>query len=130
LFISYVQPHKEVSRDTQLLVGFGLSCAAGINTAIFKAHSVQSASVAKAKEKFVPVDDILSKVGWSIMLIHLENIMTSQLSVMTNMHVRSEVVNKNLHYDFLKKFVYCFREAQSVSFEIFYLVMFCGNQII
>jgi hypothetical protein len=39
--------------------------AAGIDTAIFKAHSVRSASAAKAKGNFVPVDDILSKVGWS-----------------------------------------------------------------
>ena len=36
-----------------------------VDTTIFKAHSVRAASVSKAKGNFVPVDDILTKVGWS-----------------------------------------------------------------
>ncbi|XP_062582865.1 uncharacterized protein LOC134272071 [Saccostrea cucullata] len=65
LFISYVQPHKEVSRDTVARWIRTVMCSAGVDTTIFKAHSVRSASASKAKENFVPVDDILSKVGWS-----------------------------------------------------------------
>lgn len=40
-------------------------CAAGVDTTIFKAHIVRTSSVSKAKGSFVPVDDILTKVGWS-----------------------------------------------------------------
>lgn len=65
LFISYVQPHKEVSRDTIARWIRTVMCAAGVDTTIFKAHSVRAASVSKAKGNFVPVDDILTKVGWS-----------------------------------------------------------------
>lgn len=41
LFISYVQPHKEVSRDTIARWIRTVMCAAGVDTTIFKAHSVE-----------------------------------------------------------------------------------------
>ena len=40
-------------------------CAAGVDTDLFKAHSVRSASVSKAKSCHIPIDDIMSKAGWS-----------------------------------------------------------------
>lgn len=37
----------------------------GIDTNIYGAHSVRSASTSKAKLKAVPIEDIMKKAGWS-----------------------------------------------------------------
>ena len=64
LFISYVKPNKEVSRDTiSRWIKITLS-KAGINTNIFKAHSTRAAA-ASAIQSDVDINTILKTAGWS-----------------------------------------------------------------
>lgn len=64
LFISFIQPHKGVSRDTiSRWTKSGLK-SAGIDTSQFTAHSTRAASSSKAKERDVPLDVILATAGW------------------------------------------------------------------
>lgn len=65
LFISTQRPHSGVTSAT---IGRWIKktlVAAGIDTSRFTAHSVRSATVSKLKKKGVPVDFILSCVGWT-----------------------------------------------------------------
>ena len=65
LLISFVKPHKRISRDTlSRWVSVVLDCA-GIDTSRFKAHSTRPASTSAAKRNSVNIDDILSTAGWS-----------------------------------------------------------------
>ena len=64
LFVSYKQPHKEVSKETVARwVRIGLALC-GVNTSIFMAHSTRSASVSKSA-KFAIIESILKAAGWS-----------------------------------------------------------------
>ena len=65
LFISYVKPHKAVSRDTISQWIKVVMLRAGINTDIFTALSVRSASTSKAKMLGVPISLIMQTAGWS-----------------------------------------------------------------
>ena len=66
LFISIIQPHKGVSRDTiSRWTKSGLK-SAGIDTSQFTAHSTRAASSSKAKERDVPLDVILATAGWCL----------------------------------------------------------------
>ena len=65
VLISYVKPYLLVTRDTISMWIKTVLARAKINTYIYKAHSVRSASVSKAKENLMPVSKILSKAGWS-----------------------------------------------------------------
>ena len=65
LFISFVKPHKSVSRDTISRWARIVLQGSGINTELFTSHSTRAASVSKAKQKDVPLDEILSQAGWS-----------------------------------------------------------------
>jgi hypothetical protein len=65
LFLSYIKPHKSVSTDT---IGRWLKiCMAksGVNISLYKPHSTRSASVSKVNAKAVPIETIMSHVGWS-----------------------------------------------------------------
>lgn len=65
LFISYVKPHKPVSSAT---IGRWLRLTlhdAGINTSIFKAHSVRSASTTAAANGNVSLEVIMKMADWS-----------------------------------------------------------------
>ena len=64
LFISYVRPHRTVSRDTISTWTKETLRLCGIDTKVFTAHSTRSASVSKANEKDVPVHEIMAKAGW------------------------------------------------------------------
>ena len=64
LFISYVRPHKAVSRDTVSRWTKYTLRLCGIDTKVFTAHSTRSASVSKANVKDVPVHEIMAKAGW------------------------------------------------------------------
>ena len=64
LFLSYVRPHKPVSRDTISRWTKETLRRCGIDTKVFTAHSTRSASVSKANEKDVPVHEIMAKAGW------------------------------------------------------------------
>lgn len=57
LLLSYVKPHKAVTRDTVSRWIKMVMNISGINTDIFGSHSVRSASVSKAKLAAVPVDE-------------------------------------------------------------------------
>ena len=64
LFVSFIQPHKGVSRDTiSRWAKFGLE-SAGIDTSQFTAHSIRAATSSKAKERDLPLDVILATTGW------------------------------------------------------------------
>ena len=65
LFISTQRPHKAVSRDT---ISRWLKCVmkdSGIDTSIFKPHSVRSASTSMAKSLNIPISTILRTAGWN-----------------------------------------------------------------
>lgn len=65
LFISYIKPHNAVTRDTiSRWLRTVMKCS-GIDSDKFKSHSIRSASASKAKQKFVPIEDILKMAGWS-----------------------------------------------------------------
>ncbi|XP_071947007.1 uncharacterized protein [Antedon mediterranea] len=64
LLISYVRPFKSVGVSTigrwlKTLLGL-----AGIDTAVFTAHSTRAASASKASRS-IPVDEILKHIGWA-----------------------------------------------------------------
>lgn len=65
LLLSYVAPHKEVSKDTISRWIKTILKQAGIDTKIYGSHSVRSASTSKALSNSVPLDVILKKAGWS-----------------------------------------------------------------
>lgn len=65
LFVSYVKPHKAVSRDT---IRRWVKCvmqSAGIDTSLFTAHSTRSASTSAASLCGLPLEDIIKTAGWS-----------------------------------------------------------------
>ena len=65
LFISFVKPHKSVSRDTISRWTKTVLQNSGIDTTKFTSHSTRAASASKAKQKDVPLDIILAHAGWS-----------------------------------------------------------------
>lgn len=65
LLISFQKPYKGVSTDTIGRWAKTVLSQAGIDTAIFSAHSTRAASVSAAKKKGVPLDTIMSTAGWS-----------------------------------------------------------------
>lgn len=65
LFISFVRPHRPVSRDTISRWLKSVLQSAGIDTSVFKAHSTRAASVSAANRNNVSVQEILSTAGWT-----------------------------------------------------------------
>ena len=65
LFISFIRPHKPVTAKT--LGGWlrTFTSAAGIDSHVFKAHSVRGASTTPAANAFVPLSTIMSMADWS-----------------------------------------------------------------
>ena len=65
LFLSYMKPHKPVT--TQRLAHWvkDLLKEAGVDTEVFKAHSVRGATTSAAMHKGVHISDILSTADWS-----------------------------------------------------------------
>ena len=64
LFISYVKPHRAVSRDTISRWAKSVLESSGIDSHKFSAHSTRAAAASRAKQKDVPLDVILAHVGW------------------------------------------------------------------
>lgn len=65
LLISFVKPHKAVSKDT---IGRWVKCVlanAGIDTNQFGAHSTRSASTSAAKRSGLDMTTIMRAAGWS-----------------------------------------------------------------
>ena len=65
LFISFVKPHKRVSRDTISRWIRTTMESAGIDISMFKPHSTRMAATSKAKGASVPIQEILRTAGWS-----------------------------------------------------------------
>ncbi|XP_068707939.1 uncharacterized protein [Montipora foliosa] len=65
LFISFVKPHRAVSPATISRWIKAVLSDAGIDTSIFKAHSVRGAATTAAYNKGVPVENILKLANWS-----------------------------------------------------------------
>ena len=65
LFLSYIKPHKPVT--SQRLANWlkEILGKAGIDTSVFKAHSVRGASSTAASVKGVLIEDILRTTDWS-----------------------------------------------------------------
>ena len=65
LFISTIEPHKRVSKQTVSRWIRSTLQGAGIDTAQFRAHSTRAAAVSAAMQSHVPVDVILKTAGWT-----------------------------------------------------------------
>ena len=64
LFVSYRRPHQEVKKGTIAKWIKTILAKAGVNTAIFQAHSVRAASCSKAVQNGVPLSSVLKQGGW------------------------------------------------------------------
>lgn len=65
LFLALIKPYKPVSSSTIARWIKTFLADAGIDTTIFKAHSVRSASASAAAEAGVTTNDILKAADWS-----------------------------------------------------------------
>ena len=65
LFISYVKPHKPISAPSLARWLRSLLKASGVNSHIFKAHSVRGAATTAAANSNVPLSEILKMADWS-----------------------------------------------------------------
>ena len=65
LFISYVTPHNPVTKATICLCIVSRMKLAGIDTRIFKAHSVRGAATTVAANALLPLEGILNMADWS-----------------------------------------------------------------
>jgi len=65
LFPSYIKPHEPVSSQRIAHWLKDILGRAGVDTTIFKAHSVRGASSTAASEKGVRIEDILQTADWS-----------------------------------------------------------------
>ena len=65
MLLSYISPHKKVSTDTVSRWIKQCIRQAGIDTAVFKAHSTRAASTSKAHLEGVSVSEIMKNASWS-----------------------------------------------------------------
>ena len=65
LLISFRDPHAEVSKDTLARWIKKVLDLSGVDTSVYKAHSVRAASATAAMKADIPIHDILKHVGWS-----------------------------------------------------------------
>ena len=65
LLLSYVKPHKKVTRDTISRWIKHVLKLSGIDIERYGSHSVRAASTSKANLCSVPIEEIMQKAGWS-----------------------------------------------------------------
>lgn len=65
LFISFIKPHKSVSRSTISRWLKTVMIKSGIDVSKYTVHSIRAASSSKAKTCAVPIENIMSAVGWT-----------------------------------------------------------------
>ncbi|XP_055954504.1 uncharacterized protein LOC126811206 isoform X1 [Patella vulgata] len=65
LFLSFIKPHKKVSRDTVSRWIKTVMERSDIDTNVYGSHTVRSAVCSKAHKNSVPIQDILHAGGWS-----------------------------------------------------------------
>ena len=64
LLLSFVAPHKPISRDTFARWTVKVLGLSGIDTTQFKGHSTRGASTSAAKRAGVPINLIMKQAGW------------------------------------------------------------------
>ena len=64
LLISYMKPHKAVSRETIRRWILTVLIRAGVDTTRYKAHSTRAASASAAKRNAASLDMIMKAAGW------------------------------------------------------------------
>ena len=65
LLLSYVRPHKSVTKDAIARWIKAMLRRSGVDTTRFKVGSVRSAVTSKATAMSVPIASIMSKAGWT-----------------------------------------------------------------
>ena len=65
LLISYIKPHREISKDTIFRWIKSVMKASDINTDEFSSHSCRSAASSKARVVVIPLSKILANAGWA-----------------------------------------------------------------
>ena len=65
LFLSYIKPHKPITSQRIAHWIKDVLTEAGVNTEVFKAHSVRGAATTAALKKGVSINDILQTADWS-----------------------------------------------------------------
>ena len=65
LFISYMKPHKRVSKDTLSRWIRTLLAKAGADMSVFTPYSTRAAATSTAARASVPIQTILKTAGWS-----------------------------------------------------------------
>ena len=65
LFLSFIKPHKAVTRDTIARWLRKMLDRLGVDTTTFTAGSVRMAAASKAKAVAVPINCIMAKAGWT-----------------------------------------------------------------
>lgn len=65
LFISYMKPHRLVSRDTVSRWVKTVMAHAGVDVKVFKPHSTRAASTSKVCSSGAPLTSIMKAAGWS-----------------------------------------------------------------
>ena len=64
LLVSYIKPHKEISRNTLARWTIGILKLAGVNTRKYTSHSTGGVMMSKARQLGVSVNHILAHAGW------------------------------------------------------------------
>ena len=97
LFISYIQPHHKVSRDTISRWTKSVLESAGIDTTMFTAHNTRPAAASKAQQEAIPIHVILKTVRWKSRMC-LENLINpSQIQVTWCQHCCHPNSGKKIH---------------------------------
>ncbi|XP_071951736.1 uncharacterized protein [Antedon mediterranea] len=65
LLLSYISPHKPISKDTVSHWVKKFMCNAGIDTVQYKPHSTRSASASHLLNKNVDLNNIMKSAGWA-----------------------------------------------------------------
>jgi hypothetical protein len=65
LFLSWIPPHQPVSKDSLGRWLRTMLAASGIDTNVFKAHSIRAASVSKAFANNISIEQIMKTADWS-----------------------------------------------------------------
>ena len=65
LFLSYIKPHRAVTKDTVARWCKSVQTDAGIDTSAFTSHSSRSAATSSAKRKGISLRKIADSAGWS-----------------------------------------------------------------
>lgn len=65
MLISFIKPHKPVTKDTIAKWLREVLRMSGVDTEKYSAGSVRPAAASKAKAMAVPITHIMAKAGWS-----------------------------------------------------------------